>query len=113
MLFRTSSSSARLLGLGLSALLISGCAGLGQREPPRARRPARPVQTVDPVQQQKYYDIGLKYYTEEHYAEAKEAWQQAIQCGPDTPLAKRARENLEKTDKILKTLKSMEQKQQP
>ena len=103
--------SPRFLALGLSvSFLLSGCAGFGRKKPPQhPKRTAPPaVQHDDPRLQQKYYDTVLKYYTEENYAEAKKAWQQAIQAGPGTSLAAKARENLNKTERILKTLKSLE-----
>jgi len=59
---------------------------------------------VDTAAQQKYYDLGLKYYTEEKYAEAQKAWQQVIQIGAKTALADKAREYLKKVDQVLKTL---------
>jgi len=62
---------------------------------------------VDPKAQQKLYDLGLKHYAAEQYAEANEAWQQVIKLGPDTPLAIRARENIQKAKQILKTLEEM------
>jgi TolA-binding protein len=53
------------------------------------------------------YDLGMKHYTEEDYAEAQDAWRAAIRLGPNTALAGQARENLKKTEQILKTLQEM------
>ena len=68
----------------------------------------RPQPASDPAAQQKHYDMGMRYYSEEKYAEAKKAWQQTIQLGPRTPLASKAQEYLKKTDQVLKTLQELE-----
>lgn len=65
---------------------------------------------VDTQAQQRYYDLGLKYYSEENYAEAKKAWQHVLQLGTHTPLSDKAREYLKKTEQVLKTLHEMEKK---
>ncbi|OPY85298.1 MAG: hypothetical protein A4E71_02183 [Smithella sp. PtaU1.Bin162] len=57
--------------------------------------------------QQKYYNLGMKYYSQEQYEEAKKAWQMVIKLGKKTALANKARENIKKTDQILKTLKEI------
>jgi hypothetical protein len=51
--------------------------------------------------------LGLQHYAEERYAEAKAAWQQAIKLGPATSLAARAREYIQKAERILQTLEEM------
>jgi hypothetical protein len=65
---------------------------------------------MDLQAQQRYYELGLKYYADENYSEAKKAFQQAIEYGPDSSLAIKAREDLSKTEQILKTLREMEQR---
>lgn len=65
---------------------------------------------ADPMAQQRFYDQGMKYYSQENYAEAKRAWQQCVQAGPGAPLADKARDYLKKTEQVLKTLKEFEHK---
>lgn len=57
--------------------------------------------------QQQYYNIGMKHYSQENYQEAKKAWLMVIKLGKRTALANKARENIKKTDQILKTLKEI------
>ena len=73
-------------------------------KPPVTKTPAIPGETTS---QQTYYDMGMRYYSQEKYAEAKKAWERVIKLGRRTPLADKARENIKKTDQILKTLKEM------
>lgn len=106
--------------LVLFALLLlgPGCAyfkpkKVEKKEPPRkpAHTSTKPQpKTIDVQAQQRYYDLGLKYYTEENYVEAKNAWQRVIQMGPDSPLAEKARDYLKKTEQVLKTLKEIEKR---
>ena len=51
---------------------------------------------VDAKAQQQYYDLGLQQYSKENYGEAKEAFQQVIELGPNTALGLKAQENLKK-----------------
>lgn len=83
-------------------VMLSACAAT-------APRPL-PPQPANPEAQQQYYDLGLKYYTEEKYDEAKSAFHLAIENGPGTFLGSKAFENLKKTEQVLKTLKELEQK---
>ena len=80
-----------------------------KRVPTPAQKPAAPA-AVDAKAQRAFYDLGLQHYTEERYAEAKTAWQQVIKLGPDTSLAARARENIQKAERILQTLEEMHQR---
>ena len=114
----------RILLLGF--LVLPGCAILNKEKPaqpaplekPSHVRPksthsetrSAPKPAADPQAQQRLYDLGMKNYTQENYTEAKKAWQQAIQLGPKSALADKARENLKKADQILKTLQEMEKK---
>jgi outer membrane biosynthesis protein TonB len=80
---------------------------------PKAAPKAPPPKAVAPpplgesVSQQNYYDMGMRYYSQEKYADAKKAWQRVIKLGRRTALANKARENIKKVDQILKTLKEM------
>ena len=60
-----------------------------------------------PAAQQKYYNIGMRYYAQDKFEEAKEAWQTVIKLDRKTDLAEKARENVKKVDQILKRLKEM------
>lgn len=82
-------------------------------KPPEAPKtvPKSPVQKAPEEstksEQQKYYNMGMKHYSQEQYEEAKKAWQKVIKLGRKTALANKARENIKKTDQILKTLKEI------
>ncbi len=94
----------------MTLLAMSGCAGLGKASPPpkpAVRPQARPV---DAKAQQHYYDVGLQQYSKENYGKAKEAFQQAVEFGPNTELGVKAQENLKKIQQILKTLEELELK---
>ncbi|MGV8059270.1 MAG: hypothetical protein AB2L12_14795 [Smithellaceae bacterium] len=71
------------------------------------QKPADKTPSTEPSSQQKYYDMGMRYYSQEKYTEAKKAWQRVIKLGKRTALADKARENIKKVDQILKTLKEM------
>lgn len=99
----------------LVIVILTGC---GKKEIPETHVPApvkkeRPARTqhkpVDLKAQQKSYDLGLKYYADEKYREARKAFQQAIEYGPGSSLASKARENLMKTEQVLRTLRELEQ----
>ncbi len=78
--------------------------------------PAKPAirqqqpKTVDFKAQQRYYDRGLQHYSKENYKEARTAFQQVIQLGPNTPLGLKSQENLKKIQVILKTVEEIESK---
>lgn len=95
-------------------LLAAGCASMQQApEPPPAppKPAARPqMKPVDGKAQQRYYDLGLQYYSKENYGDAKKAFQQVIENGPKTALGLKAQENLKKIQQILKTLEELESK---
>jgi len=57
--------------------------------------------------QQKYYNMGMNYYSQEKYSEAKEAWEKVVKLGKRTALAAKARENIKKVQQILKTLEEI------
>lgn len=57
--------------------------------------------------QQKYYNIGMRYYAQDKFEQAKQAWQTVIKLDRKTALADKARENVKKVDQILKRLKQM------
>ena len=97
--------------------LVSGCAYMkkmtkgkhakSKKSQKGQSKGASQSKPADPQAQQRYYDMGMRYYSEEKYAEAKKAWQQAVQLGPHTPLGNKAQEYLKKTDQVLKTLQEM------
>ena len=99
-------------------LFNSGCAYLKPKKTDKkapSHKSAQPTtkpqhKSVDIQAQQKYYDLGLKHYTEENYVEARKAWQQVLQLGPSTSLSEKARDYLKKTEQVLKTLKEFEKK---
>lgn len=82
-----------------------------EAHPPTKIAPKPPVQKTPEApgesQQQKYYNMGMRYYSQEKYAEAKKAWQRVIKLGKRTALANKARENIKKIDQILKTLREI------
>lgn len=57
--------------------------------------------------QQKYYNLGMRYYAKDKFQQAKEAWQSVIKLDRKTDLAEKARENIKKVDQILKRLEKM------
>jgi hypothetical protein len=106
----------KLLVYGLAFLIVAGCATAPQAPPPPAP-PKHPKRTVRPQQkpvdvkaQKRYYDQGLQYYSAEDYANAKEAFEEVVDLGPNTALGLKAKENLKKIEKILKTLDELESK---
>jgi len=98
-----------LLVYSMMLLALSGCAGLWKKPPPPPPKPAaRPqAKPVDAKAQQHYYDLGLQHYSKENYGKAKEAFQQAVEFGPNTALGVKAQENLKKVQQILKTLEEL------
>jgi hypothetical protein len=93
---------AFFLGAFMAIVMLSGCA---------TTAPELVQKRVDPEAQQQYYDLGLKFYVDENYGEAKNAFQLVIKNGADTALGIKARDGLKKTIQALKTLKEIEQKQ--
>lgn len=74
---------------------------------PRAAAKPRP-KPVDAEAQQRWYDLGLRNYSQENYGEAQHAFQAVVENGPNTLLGQKAQENLKKIEQILKTLKEIE-----
>jgi TolA-binding protein len=101
-----------LLLSGVAFLVVAGCTLWHKTPPPPPPPPPKPVtrQHVDTKAQQNYYDLGLQHYSKENYGEAKEAFQQVIDLGPNSTLGLKAQENLKKIDRILKTLEELESK---
>ncbi len=87
-------------------ILVSGCFLAPKTHPPKSA--AR--QHVDAKAQQQYYDLGLQQYSNENYGEAREAFKQVIDLGPNTSLGIKAQENLGKIQRILKTVEELEAK---
>ena len=96
-----------ILSAGIVCLVLAGC-GISKATPPPPKAPAR--QHVDTRAQQQYYDLGLQQYTKENYGEARDAFEQAVELGPNTSLGQKAQENLRKIQRILKTLEEIESK---
>ena len=92
-----------------SLALTSGCASWQTQKPVHHRQRPAPPPPADPEAQKKAYDQGEAYFGEEKYLEARKAWQEAVRLGPATLLAKKAQENLQKVDSILKSLKELQQ----
>ncbi len=93
-------SLIRILILCMVAVLaLSGCAFFAKKPPP-----------VDARAQQQFYDLGVQHYSKENYKEARSAFQQAVDLGPDTTLGQKAQENRRKIQQILKTLDEIESK---
>jgi Tfp pilus assembly protein PilF len=106
--FKTTGKSLRtLLLLGAAFVAAASCLSC-HKTPPSSKPAAR--QHVDAKAQRQYYDLGLQQYSRENYGEAKEAFEQAIEFGPNTALGVKAKENLKKIERILKTLEEMESK---
>jgi len=97
-----------LITTSMVCLVLSGCASLKTTPPPPPKSSAR--QHVDARAQQQYYDLGLQQYSKENYGEAKDAFQQVIDLGPNTTLGQKAQENLKKIQRVLKTLEEIESK---
>ena len=96
------------LACSMMLLALSGCASLHKAPPkPAVRAQAKPI---DAKAQQHYYDLGIQQYSKENYGKAKEAFQQAVEFGPNTALGVKAQENLKKIQQILKTLEEYESK---
>jgi len=93
-----------MLLCGVAFLVVVGCVSAPE---PIDNLQSKPV---DVKTQQRYYDLGLQQYSSENYGEAKEAFQQVIEYGPNTVLGMKAQENLKKIERILKTLEEIEAK---
>ncbi len=100
----------KVIAYGASLLLVIGCATTQTAPSKPASAHRQQPKRVDIKAQQRVYDQGLQYYSEEHYNKAQESFKEVIRLGPNTSLAAKARENLKKIDQILKTLKELESK---
>ncbi len=93
-------------------LVVSGCTTwpkIFSSSPPQRVSTSRP-QHIDPRAQQQHYDEGLQQYSKDNYGEAKAAFQEVVDLGPNTTLGLKAKENLKKIDQILKTVEEIESK---
>jgi len=93
-------------------VILSGCTTwpkIFSSSPPQKVSNSHP-QHIDPKAQQQHYDEGLQQYSKDNYGEAKVAFQQVVDLGPNTVLGLKARDNLKKIDQILKTLEEIESK---
>jgi hypothetical protein len=66
---------------------------------------------VTAVAQKRSYDAGVGHFAEERYAEAKKSWQETVRLGASTQLGLKAKDNIQKVDAILSSLKELEKKQ--
>lgn len=92
-------------------LSVAACATSqqkGTRLPPQKEVVRPQPKPVDAKAQQQFYDQGLQLYSRENYSEAKKAFQQAVQSGPNTSLGLKAQENIRKIDQVLRTLRELE-----
>lgn len=110
--FMTMEKQLLKLIIGSAAfLLVAGCTTWPTASPPPPKPISRPrPKPVDVKAQRQYYDQGLQLYSKENYGEAKEAFEQVVDLGPNTALGTKARENLKKIQQILKTLEEIEAK---
>jgi len=76
----------------------------------KAATPKTPEPVVDIASAQEFYNLGLQYYADENYLEAKRAWLQVVRLAPNTLIASKSRDYLKKVDRILRTLKEIEQR---
>ena len=95
-----------LITASMVCLVMAGCARWQKTPAAKSQR----QQQVDVRAQQQYYDLGLQQYAKENYGEAKDAFEQVIERGPNTSLGQKAQENLKKIQRILKTLEEIESK---
>ncbi len=103
----------KLLPSGLVLLMAVGCATAPTApsgQPKRAAHPRPQQKPVDAKAQKRYYDQGLQFYSAEEYPNAKDAFEKAVELGPNTALGLKAQENLRKIKEILKTLDELEAK---
>lgn len=92
-----------LLGVLTAAVLVGGCAA--------AKKPAAapaPVAANSQAAQKRAYDRGVALFGEEKYEQARRAWKDAVSMGPATPIGKKAKDNLDKVETILKSLQEIE-----
>lgn len=112
-LFKFMTMQSLLRKLLVCVLLLSAVAGCATTKTSRShRKPSARSQTkpVDAKAQQYYYDLGLQQYSKENYDEAEESFEQAVEYGPNTLVGQKAKENLKKVQKILRTLEEIESK---
>jgi outer membrane protein assembly factor BamD (BamD/ComL family) len=101
-------SSCSIIAVFCLALLFPACATAPSA--PAAKPARQQAKQVDAKAQREYYDRGLQSYSQENYRDAREAFQQAVEYGPNTAVGMKAKENLKKTEQILKTLEELEKK---
>jgi Tfp pilus assembly protein PilF len=90
----------------LSLLGLAGCA-----RAPRRSEPPPPPLAVDDQAQKEAFQSGLDYFGREQYAEARDAWRKAARLGPDTALGRKAREHLTKVERMLASLREIDDDQ--
>lgn len=102
-------ASGAVLFAALLALGPVGCQSWKPRKAPaKASRAHRaPPARVDLDGQRRAYERGVAHFGEDKFAEAREAWLEAVRRGPETELGRKARENLAKVENILKSLREL------
>ncbi len=91
--------------------MVMGSVSCHKAPPPAPAPKARPQQkSIDTKAQQQHYDRGLQLYSKENYKQARAAFQQAVQLGPNTTVGLKSQENLKKIQQILKTLEEIQAK---
>lgn len=94
----------------LSCGIFSGCSHAPSRP---AAPPAAPPPLVDAAAQEAAYERGVGFFGRDKYLEAREAWRDAVRLGPETALARKAREHLRKLERMLATLQEIQNDSAP
>lgn len=93
-----------MLGVVTAVVLVGGCAA------PKKPAPA-PVQAAgSQAAQKRAYDRGVALFGEEKYEQARRAWKEAVSLGPATPVGRKAKDNLDKVETILRSLQEIQGK---
>ncbi len=95
----------------LGGMLVLPATGCGTKKNHQSHtKPSSRTHSVDAKTQQRYYDLGLQYYSKEKYRRAKEAFQEVIEISPNNSLGLKAQQNIKKINQILKTVEEIEKK---
>lgn len=88
--------------------LVSGCVASAPKKVAAPSPPPRVQTAAEAKAQQQAYDRGLAAFGKEDYVSARKAFAEAVRLGPATPLGRRAKENLQKVESILKNLRELD-----
>lgn len=86
---------------------VTACQLIPLPSKPASRPHSKPADTRAA---QQFYDRGLQEYSRENYLEARRLFQRVIDLEPSAELKAKAQENLDKTQRILKTLENIKAK---